>query len=683
MADNTRSHTLSRLEEAVTLLTQNQNTFTATQNSLHSRLDEALELRFAPTLYDDPRAALFKLSQQGSVSSYLVEFESLANRIVGLPTPFLLSCFISGLQPDIWREVLALQPLSLVQVVALACLHEDKLCDARRSSRPKPPSLSLPPTPQPLTTIHSPPLLPSPPKPTYKRLTQAEMASHRERGLCYHYDERYGPNHRCRAKFFLLIAPEDDDEPLPPESPDILEPNPTPPPPPDPDSAQFTLYALSGHPTSATLRVIGTIKGHDTAILMDGGSTHNFIHNLLAHFLNLTPQTIPALPVMVGNDTEIQCDKVCCNVVVSIQGCKFTLDLHVMVLGGTDIVLGVAWLKLLGPVTTDYSHLTMTFHHQGEPITIQGGIDSGPTEIHHGQVRCLINTNRVAALFHIQLHNHDPPSPNLPSTPPSLRSLLTKYVSLFQTLTILPPPRPTDHSIHLEPNLKPVNVRPYRYPYYQKREIERQVDDMLCRQLIRPSRSPYSSPVLLVKKKDGTWRFCVDYRALNSITVKDRFPLPTIDELLDDLGNSSWFLKMDLAQGFHQIRMEEHDISKTAFRTHQGHYEYIVMPFGLCNAPSIFQATMNELFRPFIRKFVLVFFDDILVYSHDFQAHINHLECVFKTLQHGQFHLKPSKCIFGQRRIEYLGHFVSSQGVEPDPSKINAMLQWPPPSTPK
>jgi len=156
---------------------------------------------------------------------------------------------------------------------------------------------------------------------------------------------------------------------------------------------------------------------------------------------------------------------------------------------------------------------------------------------------------------------------------------------------------------------------------------------MLWRQLIRPSRSPYFSSVLLVKKKDVTWRFCVDYRALNTIIVKDRFPLPTIDELLDDLGNSSWFLKMDLAQGFHQIRMVEHDVPKMAFRTHQGHYEYVVMPFGLCNAPSMFQTTMNELFHPFIRKFVLVFFDDILVYSRDFRAHLKHLDCVFQTLQ--------------------------------------------------
>lgn len=183
---------------------------------------------------------------------------------------------------------------------------------------------------------------------------------------------------------------------------------------------------------------------------------------------------------------------------------------------------------------------------------------------------------------------------------------------------------------------------------------------MLRCQLIRPSRRPYSSPVLLVKKKDRTWRLCVDYRALNTITVKDRFPLPTIDELLDDLGNSSWFSKMDLAQGFHQIHMVEHDVPKTAFRTHQGHYEYVVMPFDLCNAPSTFQATMNKLFRPFIRKFVLIFYDDILVYIRDFQAHLEHQDCVFQTLQQGEFHLKSSKCILSQRLIEYLGHFVSS-----------------------
>lgn len=204
---------------------------------------------------------------------------------------------------------------------------------------------------------------------------------------------------------------------------------------------------------------------------------------------------------------------------------------------------------------------------------------------------------------------------------------------------------------------------------------------MLRSGLIRPSRSPFSSPILLVKKKDGTWRCCVDYRALNTLTVKDHFPIPTIDELLDELGNAQWFSRLDLAQGFHQIRMKTKDIPKTAFRTHHGHYEYTVMPFGLCNAPSTFQATMNDLFRPFLRKFVLVFFDDILIFSQQFDQHIDHLKLVLEKLAQHQFYLKQSKCAFAVQQVSYLGHIVSVKGVEPEPSKIQAMLDWPKPTS--
>lgn len=191
--------------------------------------------------------------------------------------------------------------------------------------------------------------------------------------------------------------------------------------------------------------------------------------------------------------------------------------------------------------------------------------------------------------------------------------------------------------------------------------------DLLNTGVIQESKSHYASPVILVKKKDGTWRLCVDYRYLSDLTINHNYPIPIIDELLDELNGAMYFSKIDLWSGYFQILMTPEARHLMAFRTHNTHYEFLVMPFGLCNAPATFQSLMNKVFRGFLRKSVLVFFDDILIYSSNWDDHMYHLSTILRLLRDNKLYAKMSKCVFGQTQLEYLSHIISREGVGTDP----------------
>lgn len=244
----------------------------------------------------------------------------------------------------------------------------------------------------------------------------------------------------------------------------------------------------------------------------------------------------------------------------------------------------------------------------------------------------------------------------------------------------LPPHRGTGHVITLEQGTRPVFRPMFRFSPGELQEIQKQVAGLLQKRFIEPSTSPFGSPVLFMRKKEGGLRMCVDYRALNDKTVNNRYPLPRNDELLDRLQGAKCLTTLDLISGYHQIRISDEDVPKTAFRTHQGSYQYKVIAFGLANAPSTFQQVMNDVFRD-MSKFVLVYLDDILIFSKDEEQHASHLQRVLQRLREHRLFARLAKCKFAQARLPYLGHIVGADGIQVDPTKTAAVDTWPVPKS--
>jgi hypothetical protein len=260
--------------------------------------------------------------------------------------------------------------------------------------------------------------------------------------------------------------------------------------------------------------------------------------------------------------------------------------------------------------------------------------------------------------------------------------MVCDYPDVFpDELPGMPPDRDIEFAIELQPRTAPISKRPYRMPPAELAELKKQLQELLDKGFIRPSTSPWGCLALFVKKKDESLRLCVDYRPLNAVTIKNKYPLPRIDVLFDQLVGAKVFSKIDLRSGYHQIKIRASDILKTAFSTRYGLYEYLVMSFELTNAPAYFMYLMNLVFMPELDKFVVVFIDDILVYSKNEAEHDEDLHIVLQLLHDHRLYAKLSKCDFWLKEIKFLGHTISRDGVSVDPEKVQEVMDWKPPTT--
>jgi hypothetical protein len=255
--------------------------------------------------------------------------------------------------------------------------------------------------------------------------------------------------------------------------------------------------------------------------------------------------------------------------------------------------------------------------------------------------------------------------------------VIKEYLDVFpEELPGMPPDRDIEFVIDLVPGTFPIAKRPYRMAASELAELKRQLEELQQSGFIRPSSSPWGAPVLFVKKKDRSMRMCVDYRALNEVTIKNKYPLPRIDDLFDQLKGAKYFSKIDLRSGYHQLKIKESDIPKTAFVTRYGQYEFTVMSFGLTNAPAYFMNLMNKVFMEELDKFVVVFIDDILIYSKSVDEHEQHLRVVLEKLRAHKLYAKFSKCEFWLEKVAFLGHILTTEGVAVDPEKVEAVSNW-------
>jgi hypothetical protein len=400
---------------------------------------------------------------------------------------------------------------------------------------------------------------------------QQLKAYRRANNLCFTCGEKYVPGHQCATPAVAQLKAmhtSESNEILSDEMLEVvtqmesmsLD-----------ETERLSLRAISGTDNDSTIQLPARVNNLTMLMLVDSGSTGSFIDLAMVSKLGLVPSPRPPITVKVANGEQLVCDSYIPQFTWFTHGVKFQHDLQVLDMGSYDAVLGVDWLKQFRPMQSDWVEKWLLVPYMGTTVKLQGVLPKTQDHLTEISVEQVIQLHKDNELWATTILENEAQITALP-IPAAVQQLLQQFEQIFQEPTELPPVRGFEHAISLLPNTTPTNARPYRYSPLQKDEIEKQVAHMLKMGIISASVSPYASPVLLVKKKDGQWRFCIDYRRLNSVTIKNKFPMPVIDELLDELAGTRFFSKLDLRSGYHQIRMLEKDEEKTAFKTHHGHF---------------------------------------------------------------------------------------------------------------
>ncbi|KAD6796059.1 hypothetical protein E3N88_06955 [Mikania micrantha] len=413
-------------------------------------------------------------------------------------------------------------------------------------------------------------------------------------------------------------------------------------------------------------------------VLFDSGANQSFIDYEFCKLLNKPLVKLDkSYLVETANGDVVKVNEALVNGKITLFKHNIPVKFLPMKLAGFDVVIGMDWLATnQACILCDTKSIEVRVPTGGKLI-IKGG---KPTN-HVGIISMIKATkylNKGCLAYLVLVTTEVQEKKKLKDVP-----VVADFPDVFpDELPGLPPERELEFNINLVPGTAPIAKSPYRLAPTEMTELKKQLDELLEKGFIRPSSSPWGAPILFVKKKDGSMRMCIDYRELNKVTIKNKYPLPRIDDLFDQLQGACHFSKIDLRSGYHQLKVQEEDIPKTAFRTRYGHYEFTVMPFGLTNAPAAFMDMMNRICKPYLDKFIIVFIDDILIYSKTPEDHTIHLRTLLELLRREKLYAKFSKCDFWLTEVQFLGHVINTQGIQVDPSKIEAITKWENPKSP-